>query len=270
LPIAAYYFSEISLVSILANLVLIPICTVSLSVSFIYILTGARFPCLLAIARESANVMLTVCRFITKSPLAYVGTHYRKTLAAAGIFCVAVLVTIALKRNRRSSEITLAASLYLAVCGALLCIKSMPAQDKIIIIPYDGKYTAIVMDGKKALIFNFNCRGKLNYTVDSLVRENNITDSYIFMTSERVYTKMCYESDLSFDAQYLSRDYGDYGITAFGESVQIGDTAVGATDEGFTVWLDGCEITLASSEICVNGTQYAAADFGQTSEILLR
>jgi hypothetical protein len=112
-------------------------------------------------------------------------------------------------------------------------------------------------------------KGGLAYTVNSKLCEYHISDSYIFMSEQAVFTKIVYADMLSDSAEYISLSCSDGGIARIGGGVEIGGIRVESDGEGYTVRLGNSEIVLDDGEIFVNGERFFADSFEWTSEIML-
>jgi competence protein ComEC len=272
LPFCAYFFPEISVISVVANLLLIPLCTAALTLSFIYMLTGTKLLFLIKAADFLANAVLVYCRFFSKSELSYVGTRYSKTLIILGISAIFLLIFIMLKKSRKKSDITKAVAVYLAICIESSFLSYLPIKDKIIIIPKNSAYsayTAIVLYENSAAVFDIGSQGSNAYKVNQILSEYHVSNSDIFISEESVFTSTCYSSNLPQKLNFFSLDFSAPDITRLSGKVTANDISVTSTENGFEVAIDGKSLVLEKDEILVNGKSYLPESFAHTSEIYL-
>lgn len=269
MPLCAYFFSEISVISVFVNLLLIPICTAALALSFVYMITGSKLLFLIKSADILADIILKICTFITKSKLSYIGTRYSKTLIIWGIIAIAIIIFCALKKEKKKSDITKIIAIYLTVCIESVMLGKIAVKDKIIIIPNKSSYTAIVISDNSAAVFDIGSKGKYAYTVNSILSQYHITHSNIFISDSAVYTSISYSDELPQHLEFFSLTAGNDNITRLNGEAKIDNLTISPQENGYTINLADNELILTSDEIRINGKSYSAEAFEWTSEILL-
>lgn len=269
MPLCAYFFSEISIISVFVNLLLIPICTAALALSFAYMITGSKLLFLIRTADLLADVILRICTFITKSKLSYIGTRYSKTLIIWGVIAIAAVIFCTLKKEKKKCDITKITAVYLAVCIESVILGEIAVKDKIIIIPNKSSYAAIVISDSSAAVFDIGSKGKYAYTVNSILSRYNISDSNIFISDSAVYTSISYSDKLPQSLEFFSLTVGNDKITQLKDETEIDNLTVSPEENGYKISLSDSELVLTSDEICINGKSYPSEGFEWTSEILL-
>lgn len=241
LPLCAYFFSEISIISVFANLILIPICTAALALSFIYMLFGCKLAFLIKTADILASLILKICSFATSSRYAYIGTKNEKTLVITGIFFIALIAVIALKNKRAVSDIAAFVAAYVAGLAILSVVGQAPVKEKIITVSDDA---AVIIRNGQAFVFDMGSKGSHAYRINSLLCEYHVSDSYIFISAYSDAARADYEKYLSDPAVYFAQSSKGENIEPLGDGVVVEGFAVSRTDDGFKVFFDGKSLNL--------------------------
>ena len=272
-PICAVFFSEISIVSALTNLLLIPLATLTLSLSYAFTITGSVFTPVIYIAQLLAELILKICSLVTASPISYIGTMNASLLVFIGIFTAAVLCLFAVKRpSKPKREILLCCEFYILLCAAAEIISMLPIDNTLLVYPDDDGYCAVILTDKYAIVFDMDNHANLSYTLAREIEAAHLSNAYVFISTEAPFTSCVYEDELSAKAIYFSPTYADeidsiYLIAQ--RTADLGEYTVSFTDESFVITNETTEISLSSEKIIIGGKEYDASGFFDLSEFSL-
>lgn len=122
LPASALYFREISLISPLSNLVIVPLCMAAFLLTALSVLVGAQgflSFVLLGLAERIAGVILRFSRTLAELPWTHFGTDSNVLLVMIALSGIWILLCYALWRDRKLIFAAIAASLVVSclACG---------------------------------------------------------------------------------------------------------------------------------------------------------
>ena len=178
-PICVLYFSEVSLISAAANLIMIPFCSVCLWLCFLYILTGGVLTPLLAAAGLAARVILKVCSLITASRLSFAGTYFRPQMLYIAVASTLVFAACAFIRRQRESVILMLAA-YLTLIGGWFAIDRLPKSNRLTVYPAKYGYTAVIERGDEVLIFDSGGHYSNAYSAAGLAERRHPNRIYLY------------------------------------------------------------------------------------------
>lgn len=262
-PIAAYLFSEISLVWLLTNLLLLPLCSVCLTSAFLFMLTGGLFAPAIYLAELSAAAVIKVCAAVTRSPLSYTGTYHKKALIILGIIAVIVTLAAAVKRRRSGADILLCAVCFSVVCASAMILTALKPRDMLVVYPNGGDYAALLCTDDQAMIFDIGDRGRFRYNIARETEQLHARDIRLFLTSSSYSTMLRYRGELSGIGGVYAAD-GIGSIEAMPDELEISGVIV-SYDGGYDVSIGGHSIRLESGRIVIDGREYSAEGFEDIS-----
>ena len=116
MPICAVSFEEISLVSAMTNVFLMPLCAGCLYLAMTFMVTGGTFVPIIGIADKLAGFIIRICGLISSSEHSYVGTEKAWLLTVWGIAGSGLFVVCALVKKRRKADLVICGAAYLLIC----------------------------------------------------------------------------------------------------------------------------------------------------------
>lgn len=196
-PVSFLFFDEISIVSPLTNLVMLPLCTVILICGMITALTGGvgfiAFP-LLKIAGLCSRVVLALAKLVGGFELSYVplGYDFTKWLIAAAIILVVIFAAI----NKKGKFISAAAVVsFSAVVMFTFLYRFIPSDNITMAVLNNGKggSSVVIHNKKSASVIDLTKGGSASDCVTKYLRRLGIgrVDMLVLAvddnTSETVY-----------------------------------------------------------------------------------
>lgn len=258
LPLCAIFFSEISTIGIIANIILLPMCSIALVISFIYIIAGCKLHFVIRAADVIVQIVIKMCRVFSAKSVCYIGTSKQKLLVIAGVFMFSILIFAALSKRRKRFFTLLTSALYLTFCITSAALSKVGGKDKIVIIPTDKGYAAVLISGNCGMVFDMSTRGRTAYSVNSVLTEHHVSDIYIYLHDEPIFNEISYEKRLYDNAQYVAGD-GEFDVNIFSFDVQ---------DSSVTMQFSGQEICLSDEQITIGGENFEPSGFGKISQFM--
>ncbi|SEK23600.1 ComEC/Rec2 family competence protein [Ruminococcus albus] len=267
-PASAVLFGGVSAASVVTNLLLVPLCTVSLQICFIVLFTGGgaiATPLLMAAALP-VKFVLYCSDILARYDFSYV-------FASSGVLLfivigTSILMTYGCVRISDSRKVALCTAAVLAVWCACGNVARVINDDiKVTILPNGKKSAYIVSTGGRAVIFDVGCKGKMDSALQHRMDKLGIREMpYAFILDDGAVTAAGYEDDLFLqpDIVFVCDDLisadGRKVYLKSGDTADIGDIQVKSAKDGFTVSYDDCDIFLGKGKMLINGDAIDISD----------
>ena len=258
LPLCAIFFSEISTIGIIANIILLPMCSIAIVISFIYIITGCKLHFVIRAADVIVQIVIKMCRVFSAKSVCYIGTSKHKLLVIAGVFMLSILIFAAISKRRKRFFTLLTSALYLTFCITSAALSKVGDKDKIVIIPTDKGYAAVLISGNCGMVFDMGTRGRAAYSVNSVLTEHHVSDIYIYLHDEPIFNKISYEKRLYDNAQYVAGE-GEFDVNIFSFDV---------LNSSVTMQFSGREIFLSDEQITIGSGRFDPSGFSKISQFM--
>ncbi len=269
-PVTVLFFDEVSVVSPISNLLLIPVCEIILIGGVIVTLTGGvsfiAVP-VLKICDVCAEIVMTVSEFIGGLHFSYIplGSAFAHIAVIAALGAITLIFAVSKKKS--SAAFYSAAVLMLAVLSVNVYRHIPDGKITAAVIKENSAVTAVIHDKNSACIIDLIHGGKASDSVVKYLNRNGIyrIDALI-LNDNAVASGTVYDGSLKlFDVSYVFIPNEDIG------SVQgnVADCeAVGYDNCGNVIELDGFDVTFTEngtvlisccgSEIIMYGKAHAA------------
>lgn len=271
-PVSFLFFDEISVISPLSNLLLVPICSAALFCGFVVILTGGvtviAYP-LLLFAGLCCKIVLVACDFIGGLSFAYIPTGYGFLAVCMVIMLIGVVVAFFIYR-RKSAAIFMALLSVPTMIIASVVYAFFNRDVLTIAILGDGKSSSLIVhDSANACVFDLKSGKNLPRVAQKYMTRLGVKKIDVLgMLSNGSESPSAYEKRLgqgSVGAVLVGED--SYLDTAFGKPVKrISDGTV-IQMENYSIKL-GAENTIeirygAFDFLAISGRK--SADYGAYS-----
>ncbi|MCD7733257.1 MAG: ComEC family competence protein [Oscillospiraceae bacterium] len=293
LPVSVFVFDEISLVSIITNIVLTPFCTVALVLSLIFAICGtpATLSPLIEIAGVIARWVIKICEWIADLGFTYIPIKYAAVpIIVIALTAAVVLVLIATKSVRKAAFSALGA---FAVTVAVIFgmgfsdmntthLKILSDGDGYLLtVTQGGECIAIDSDGSYSTDFGYFLREEGLTAVDAVAILENGTANYskylsasvtpdtiLFDTSSSTHGNSDTELLKLTDGTVLSLGDAEIELSGGCAYVNIGGKSVVITEseapqEGYYIYIsDGVCVTNLFGEIRIStdGAEISLSD----------
>ena len=222
LPLQVLYFSEVSVISPLTNLLLVPLCSAALGLlPFAMLLGGttAAAQLLLRICGLLVKITLRCCGALSGADFVSVGGCHRIILAVAAMMLVGLLSSALMHRSERLL-VTGSVVLLAAVC-LFSALSSYLTRDtyRVVTLNNSSGTTAVIICGHSAVILDIGSKGRHSYTLQELLSFYGVRRvESVFISGDS--TSSVYTEHLLPAAETVCTELGSSG-----ESFSQGDTA---------------------------------------------
>ncbi|MBR1724739.1 MAG: ComEC/Rec2 family competence protein [Ruminococcus sp.] len=262
-PICVLSFSEVSLISAAANLLMIPLCSACLAVCFAYILTGCTVTPLLAAAGLMSRLVIGVCRAVTRSGFSYIGTYHRRQLLMIAVAAAAALIVCSLLRKRRGIVIFTCVTAYVfCICGFIICDR-LPKRNTVTVYPAKWGCTEVMGCGDEVIIFDSGGLGSNAYAAARKAEQRHPRRIYLYTVKNRPKDYSALTDKLSGVTDYCYDDRPE------GDRLTGGSDLARFSDGELIVTVDGKHIKLGSDSVIIDGRKYVYGQFYGISEFNL-
>lgn len=271
LPLAAVYFTEVSVISPVTNLFAIPFCTLALTLVTAAVLTGggAVSVCILKAAGAVAGFVIRLAQKLAGLSFAAVPScRFAIIMIFSAAAAAGIVYAVVYKKFRVYAVTTL-----LVYCGiyASVTFASFADRNTVYAAVFPGKRScaAVVYQNSQAFVIDLNSKGEYASAVQRFASYNGIKRiAGVFIESGVDYSKSVYELSLVPQAEAYYSDSGISGSSAFpaGTSADLLNFTVTEADGGYAVSAYGNVLELFEDKIIINGNEYETA--GQDSQIL--
>ncbi len=262
-PASAIFFGGVSVISLLTNLLLVPLCTVSLMLCFAVLLTGG-IPLfgrpLLLLAAIPVRFVLRCADDLAMLDLSYIFITNNVLLAIVSLLSAVMIFILSKQKNSRRF---LAASLtVIAVwCASANISRVLDRGVKITVLPYGRKTAYVVSEQGDAVIFDVGARGSLDSAVARRLDRLGVSRVSCAFISERAYmTASEYPENFYFEPRMvfaandpLAEDSDSMTILNSGETADLGMMTVTPDEKGYAVTVDGNSYVFGKGFIIIEG-----------------
>ncbi len=263
-PVSAVFFGGLSVMSVVTNLLLVPICTLALQISFLTVLTGGwdliAVPAL-KLAGIIVKPVIKAVDIISSLSFSYVTAENKILLITVAITALLTIAAgiLSKKKHAFSAICTTVIALWLFMSN----ISALTNKDiNITALPNGKNSVYIVCSGNKAAVINIGAMNKYNGAVERFICGRRInTISGVFVFDDCYYNISEYENDLSVSPKlYFARAGSDYFRDTqnfqTGDFAEINSMKITCTDDGYTVEFDGNTYYLRGNGFKINGEDY--------------
>lgn len=200
IPISLFYFNEVSLIAPITNILLIPLCTLSLAITIIIALT-AGFSLianpLLFVASMLVNVVLKISELLSKLPFAYVGTGNAFLNILICAFCVSVLF-ILIKAKSLSRALTGSYSvLSIAFSISILSKALFSSNPSLYYIANNSGSALVLVNSQYAAVFDISGKNGSANAVNDLLEQSSVKSTDLFLCKNPSHSEAYYKENLS-------------------------------------------------------------------------
>ena len=270
MPLAAAFFTEVSVIAPITNLIAVPLCTIALilvtagallggGVVSVFLFKAAGLITGIVIKLASG---LSALRFAAVPSCRFAVILIFSAAAAAGI-----IYSVKYRKFRVYAIMTV-----LVYCGIYASVTFAEFAGRrtvhAAVFPGKGSCTVVIYQGSEAVVIDLRSKASYSQAVQRFISYNGIDRvAGIFISSGVDYSKSVYESSLvpSPEDYYSDSGISESLIMDSGAKAEFLDFSVGSTESGYIVAAYGNRLELYYDHISVNGILYDLSD--QTSTV---
>lgn len=261
------FFSEISLVAPLSNILLVPVCTLALGLTVITAVTGGAaiiaYP-VLTVVKYLLKVVLFLAELFSKFSFAYLPRGVRPLGLVMLVTC---LVPVAVMFLRKSVKLGAFCTALMLVCWTAVYNFSLAfgGSVKIVVMPKGNAVQAVLYDKTKGMVFDMGSKGKLNSGMESFLELYGIKElKGAFIESEQYYTITKYNEQMTIqpDRFYINGEPDNDSELPFMTGAQLdwNGVKIEALEDGYKITTEGCVVTIEKGSVTINGRNLDTTD----------
>lgn len=267
MPVQLMFFSEISLVAPLSNILLVPVCTLALGLTVITAVTGGAaiiaYP-VLTVVKYLLKVVLFLAELFSKFSFAYLPRGVRPLGLVMLVTC---LVPVAVMFLRKSVKLGAFCTALMLVCWTAVYNFSLAfgGSVKIVVMPKGNAVQAVLYDKTKGMVFDMGSKGKLNSGMESFLELYGIKElKGAFIESEQYYTITKYNEQMTIqpDRFYINGEPDNDSELPFMTGAQLdwNGVKIEALEDGYKITTEGCVVTIEKGSVTINGRNLDTTD----------
>lgn len=267
MPVQLMFFSEISLVAPLSNILLVPVCTLALGLTVITAVTGGAaiiaYP-VLTVVKYLLKVVLFLAELLSKFSFAYLPRGVRPLGIVMLVTC---LVPVAVMFLRKSVKLGAFCTALMLVCWTAVYNFSLAfgGSVKIVVMPKGNAVQAVLYDKTKGMVFDMGSKGKLNSGMESFLELYGIKElKGAFIESEQYYTITKYNEQMTIrpDRFYINGEPDNDSELPFitGAQLDWNGVKIEALEDGYKITTEGCVVTIEKGSVTINSRNLDTTD----------
>lgn len=263
MPVSMALFDEISLVSPVSNVILVPICTVALCVTILTVITGGLSIIAVPVLKFVGCLIRIVLYLSDKiSSFRYSYITVSDTILKILFICISLVgIIVIFMTKSHFKKLAFVVSLY-ALFVSVFNIACVLHKDETHVVLIQDKNCCQVMlyHDSSAVIFDANAKGKHNSALRRLAEKRSVKDvQAVFISEECYYTSMKYGVDFlpapsRFVGYFVAEDCGD--VLSNYELYNFDDMTIRRSVEGFLVEICDKEILISSKRFYMDGAEF--------------
>ncbi len=200
-PASTLYFREVSLISPLSNLLLVPLCMLVLLLEALAMLTGLQGPAaefLLSCAERLSALILTISDVVSSLPWTYFGTDSEILLFAVAASVVLLAVCYALTRSRkRLTAAVIASVLTISIAAGAECsVRNQYLH--VAVLGEERDCVLVLRKGDEAVIVDLSGDSSAPEYVEAYLQSSGVRSvEAVFLCNPKPKTMGKYEAFLS-------------------------------------------------------------------------
>lgn len=261
LPVSMIYFDEISLISPIANIFVVPMCSFCMVLGMIYTVTG--FTPVLWSVGGIIKIILFVAGKVSELKFTYISCGNDVAVKIALICAVVVVMVKVATENRKYTAVSIALSVFVTACGSAL-YNNMNRDIFTVAVLGKGSNASVVVSYKsRNYVVDLNGHYKNPQYVGKYLSENGIRSVDCIFLADDIYSLYS-----SYSSELESTDIEKWFIT--GNAVPCKDGNFTFFDENgcqiensdYTIRYDGeaLKITFGRSEMCLTSAKSEVPD----------
>ncbi len=178
LPISIFCFNEVSLISPLANMLLIPICSFALAIAVVVAFFGGvsfiATPFLI-LAGLGIKFVLYISALLNKIPFSYVstGNNYLKGFVISAVV-ISIVVLYKFRKNIKYAFLPVIMCVVLVVEGTTASVVLDRGTLHLLLLSDKVSRALLLYKGDQAVIIDMYGKGNMSDTIESYIEENGI------------------------------------------------------------------------------------------------
>lgn len=267
-PASAVIFGGISPVTLISNILLVPLCVFSLELCFVVMLTGGVFfisgP-LILLAEQPIKLVLWAAYGLASLPFGFLAVNGSLMILIVSLGSAAAVLCILVKGwNRYFLPLGLSVIVLWSGCSDLFTLMDTAFTVSIFA---DSKGTEYVIGRRgRAVVFDIGCNGSMNSTLQRFTNLRGFAGIDVFFIFDKSESAAWLADDIFLQPEYIfvreeplyfhNSEVTDKTLVFDKASAEINGLTVTVTDEGYEVRAEDDVFLLCKGKFVSNGEVY--------------
>ena len=262
MSVTIWFFNEVSLVAPLANLILLPLCTLALSITVIVAVTGGVLFIAEPVLRLSGfmtKIVLALTDFMTSLKYCYITLSDKKLKIIAIIICICLLLFLFAIKSFRLRAISFVIATFALII--MFNINQIKEKDiiRILVIPDKNMNQTVVYKNSESVVLDNHAKGEHNKAIGRVVEKYGIREiSAVVINDERYFSAGLYKSMYPVPERIIS-DFQDSECNDMylnSKAFQFCGVDVTMKDDGYTIRIADEQIVIDKKGLYLQGIKY--------------
>ena len=277
MPLSVFFFGGASVISPISNVILLPICTTALLLTFVAVfpVPNVVSAMLFAVAKALVNVVLKVAEWLSELSFAYISAHGDLLKIVILVTCLIPIIVVIYRKNLKFGVYAVVTMLMIWCVTANIEEIISENNIKILILP-DGNnsQTAVIKNGK-AVLLDMNCKGENNAGMQRLVTEFAVEKIYCeFVCGGGVFANITMENFIPAPQKYAITGVYEYDSEKavpfeVGSSMEFDGIEISLSDNGYVISESGNSVLISGSKVTLDNKEYVLSNEDYPCEILI-
>lgn len=242
LPLSILYFDEVSLISPITNVFIIPLCMIVLFIGILYTFTGGLIS-LLSVAGIISELIIYITKKLSGLEMSYISCGGNKLFYISVTCTMFVIVTYFLFKNRKLISIAIASSIVVFILSSAVLTYIQRDKFRIAVLGRENNALTVINYRGKAEAIDLSGHYKSSEYLNKYLMENGINElSYLALTSNIQSQYASYISSLEHiklkNILVNSENKPDENIASF-------------SDDGFTAENNKHKLLYTNGSLCI-------------------
>lgn len=243
-PFVLLFFDEISIISPIANIILLPFCSVALICSVLVAFFGGvsilAYP-LLTISGVCCKIIFGIANFLVEIPFSYIPLGY-KFLSLAVFFCiVGIIIIVFMFKSKKALLLSVFSSIIILLIATSSYQISTKNDVKIAILTQNNSTAMIIYKANTATIIDLGGKGKISTVVQRFLSKKGIREIPLLILNEDSQKSISfYKSNLTLKPKHIAfLDNGsifypedNLEVITIGEIIKLSEYSIQIINEG--------------------------------------
>ena len=274
MPVSLWFFNEISLVAPVANLLLLPLCTMALSITVVVVITGGvgfvAKP-ILQVSELMVKIVLEATNWLNKLRYCYITISDKDLKITVIAICVVLLGILLLIKSCRLRVLSFITALLVLVIVFNVSRADDRDAIRMLIIPDDNSNQTLIFKNFDCIILDNNAKGEHNKAIGRAVEKFGIKElEAVAVNKERYYSANQYRNMYPVPEKVIS-DFQDFecdDVYFNNSSFQFYEADVIMEDGRYIVEISDERVIIARDSLCLNDKKYFIGEIDFPVEIL--
>lgn len=206
IPVSLFVFNEVSVISPVANIIMLPLCDAALTLTALTAVVGGwaviTHP-ILILCSYLVKSVLVGAEFLSKLPFAYLSTDSLWFDFASAALCTVIIIILIKSPSLKKAFVSSAACIA-AVCAFSVFGKTLFKSESVYLIAKDSACAVIITEDSYAAVIDIAGKSTLSPAIEKVIEDKSVSSADVFLCNRPDHKKAYYQENLHTDISSFS------------------------------------------------------------------